>query len=405
MSQRAKLDGENIHAFSVESDDEWAALVRASDEDTLKMPCCGARTICKTSINGRHFFSHPPHSLQNCDAAVESERHEDIKIAVAKAISELNGWHLETEAGCDILCHWEQSNVKVGIEVELPSWEASEAYQRRDNLLRADGKTPLWLIGRYQVEEFPNLKNRFELQYSPREKTISDAKRIAVGFLTSISTRLKITSEVVKILGDEGYNTDIETSLSVPVFINAQRLTDTVRINLDERVAKFTFDKQLMKFDHSRKRAQKTFDEVYKFFRQADNLFRVYGQGMPKTVFEGHKQDVIDRNKGFSSPAMGTKQSENEYTRSDVRTSSASDFISNEVQIPDYGQLRSKLVRDVAVKVMSDDQVEEWMHSPNPAFSDLTPLELAQSDSNAVFEVEVHLGLRDRLTRRPINLT
>ena len=151
-----------------------------------------------------------------------------------------------------------------------------------------------------------------------------------------------------------------------------------------------------MQLDHLRDLSLETFGRVRSFFKSAGNRFRIIGHDMPKPIFENHKRNITERN-------ITPETWSSEKNTSELNTSSASNFSPHVGSPIDYGQMRLNLVREVALKVMEEGQVDEWMHTALLELDGLTPAQLSSESSSAVFEIEVLLGLRDRQTRRPIS--
>jgi competence protein CoiA len=75
------LDGQSLQPFDV-TEAEWSAL---RDENRrsrqLRMPCCDASVVMKTSARGLRFFAHKARGP--CQSAPETEEHLALKILAA----------------------------------------------------------------------------------------------------------------------------------------------------------------------------------------------------------------------------------------------------------------------------------------------------------------------------------
>ena len=88
--------GETIEANAC-TDEEWKALrARARAERHLKMPCCPAQSVLKTSRLGTRFFAHKARSA--CDWKPETEVHLLLKRVTLETAREC-GWEAQTEVG------------------------------------------------------------------------------------------------------------------------------------------------------------------------------------------------------------------------------------------------------------------------------------------------------------------
>ena len=96
MSFSCLKNGEKIYSFQYTSA-QWLELKAQRSQLNLKMPCCGASAILKTSSLGTQFFAHKSKQDQNCHVSEgESIEHIFAKYLVSKALYE-EGWQVETE--------------------------------------------------------------------------------------------------------------------------------------------------------------------------------------------------------------------------------------------------------------------------------------------------------------------
>lgn len=155
------LDGEQeVYSFDVTSDDEWAAL-RAENikKKSLRMPCCGAGVVLRTSKLGTRHFAHAKRGP--CVTAPETAEHLLAKMIVLKAIQE-TVWEAKPEqsgktpAGnewrADVLAT--KGNARVAFEIQWSRQDNQETARRQQRY--ADARVRgLWL---FRQKDFPTSK-------------------------------------------------------------------------------------------------------------------------------------------------------------------------------------------------------------------------------------------------------
>lgn len=143
-------DDHSIQSFDL-TDAEWSAL--RSDKSRaglLRMPCCDAEVVMKTSARGLNFFAHK--SRGPCRSGPEAEEHLALKL-LAVAAARRAGWDCSTEARgaspsgeawtADVLA--QKGRHKIAIEVQLSS-QTNEEILRRQERYRQSGVRCLWLV-------------------------------------------------------------------------------------------------------------------------------------------------------------------------------------------------------------------------------------------------------------------
>jgi hypothetical protein len=155
-------DGQSIQSFDL-PEAEWLALRLENRRSwQLRMPCCNASVVMKTSARGLKFFSHK--SLGPCLSASETEAHLALKTAAAQAARRA-GWTCETEASgsspsgetwtADVLAC--KGEAKVAIEIQWSGQTIEESRSRQERY-RQSGVRCLWLFRRRGFpasEDFP----------------------------------------------------------------------------------------------------------------------------------------------------------------------------------------------------------------------------------------------------------
>lgn len=154
MSFSCLQDGEKIYSFQYTAA-QWLELKAQRNWLNLRMPCCGASAILKTSSLGTQFFAHKSKQDQNCHASDgESAEHIFAKYLVSKALYE-EGWQVETEKRgqtddgqlwvADIYA--EHTEVSKGMVVEI-QWSAQSYEQTayRQSLYEKSNLRCVWLL-------------------------------------------------------------------------------------------------------------------------------------------------------------------------------------------------------------------------------------------------------------------
>ena len=142
--------GTTIEAGAFDEDDWKALRARARAERHLRMPCCPARAVLKTSRLGTRFFAHK--AKGTCSWKPESEVHLHLKKLALNAAREA-GWEAETESNgstpdgerwtADVLA-WRDGE-KVAIEIQWSSQTNEETLYRQERY-RQSGITGIWLL-------------------------------------------------------------------------------------------------------------------------------------------------------------------------------------------------------------------------------------------------------------------
>jgi hypothetical protein len=154
--------GQSIQSFDL-SEAEWSALqIENRRFRQLKMLCCDASVIMKTSILGLKFFAHK--SRGSCQSGPETEVHLALKMLAAQAARRA-GWTCSTEASgsspsgetwtADVLAY--KGEAKVAIEIQWSPQTKEEGLYRQERY-RQSGVRCLWLFRRsgFPVsEDFP----------------------------------------------------------------------------------------------------------------------------------------------------------------------------------------------------------------------------------------------------------
>jgi hypothetical protein len=130
-------DGQSIQSFDLPEAD-WLALQQENRRSRqLRMPCCDACVVMKTSTRGLRFFAHK--SRGPCQSAAETEVHLALKTLAAQAARRA-GWTCSTEASgsspsgetwtADVLAH--KGQAKVAIEIQWSAQTNQESLYRQE---------------------------------------------------------------------------------------------------------------------------------------------------------------------------------------------------------------------------------------------------------------------------------
>lgn len=171
---------EEIFAFDVDDLAAWVRL-RASNtgEGALRMPCCGAAVVLRTSRLGTRHFAHARRGP--CTTASETAEHLLAKRIVVEGIKR-TAWSVKTEQQgstpdgerwqADVLAT--KGKAKVAIEIQWSRQEADETLRRQDRYEEAHVRG-LWLFRQFDLPLFVNVLPSFRLLFDAASKKFSVA--------------------------------------------------------------------------------------------------------------------------------------------------------------------------------------------------------------------------------------
>ncbi len=154
MPLRARVGGREVYVWDLPGA-EWAELrrrCRAGEPAAVRMACCGAPGLAKTSRRGNPFFAHRTRSRPvgaACRWAGEGAAHALCKL-LAAAGARAAGWGVRTEAvaldggwRADVLCA--RGAARVALEVQLARPRPGELAARQARY-RAAGVRGAWVL-------------------------------------------------------------------------------------------------------------------------------------------------------------------------------------------------------------------------------------------------------------------
>jgi hypothetical protein len=150
MPLRAICDTGNLHAFEYDAD-QWKTLkANYRSIGGLRMPCCNAVAVPKTSPRGTFFFAHARKG--ECTTAPESDEHLWCKQVVALAATSA-GWNVSTELRgqtpegqewiADVFS--QRGTAKIAFEIQM-SPQTLEETERRQVRYRESGVRGAWFF-------------------------------------------------------------------------------------------------------------------------------------------------------------------------------------------------------------------------------------------------------------------
>lgn len=151
-------DNRSIQAFDL-SEADWEALRAENRRNAnLRMPCCDAQVIVKTSPLGVRFFAHKAKTV--CNYKPETEHHIRLKEAVVRAAKEA-GWTAATEVAglstegepwiADVLATSPKGS-RIAFEVQWSKQSDNVTIERQKRYQRS-GVRCMWL---FRQEKFPS---------------------------------------------------------------------------------------------------------------------------------------------------------------------------------------------------------------------------------------------------------
>lgn len=168
---------EEIYSFDMESNESWEVLREENAKNKiLKMPCCGASVVLKTSPLGTRYFAHARKGP--CKTAPETAEHLLAKKIIIEGLSR-TAWIAKPEQDgetpngekwtADVLASKEA--LKVAFEVQW-SRQTDDETSRRQDRYNAAKVRGLWL---FRQDNFPFGKDvpAFKIMFDEKSKTFT----------------------------------------------------------------------------------------------------------------------------------------------------------------------------------------------------------------------------------------
>jgi competence protein CoiA len=169
---------EEIFAFDVEDEVAWKRLRESNAEArNLRMPCCGAAVVLRTSPLGTRHFAHARGGP--CQTAPETAEHLLAKRIVVEGIRR-TAWSAKTEQEgttpegerwrADVLAT--KGKGKVAVEIQWSRQDHDETLRRQDRYEEA-GVRGLWLFRQFDLPMFLNVIPAFRLRFDAASRSFS----------------------------------------------------------------------------------------------------------------------------------------------------------------------------------------------------------------------------------------
>lgn len=237
MSLKAKLDDRVIISVLC-SDEDWFEAQRASKGDGhhLRMSCCGAPAYASHSPLDLRYFAHKP-GYERCSTGGESDDHECLKAAAARAVQSCVGWAADVEVSgegwrADVLAI--RRSVKIAIEVQLSAQAKRETGARNDRF-EASEVTPFWLKGHANhLNDFGSGLQAPVKGVGIREQMAS--VRLAVcDLLRKVECQVEIANALARLIRSiPGWTYEIEKQGTIPACFELRRDDKLQQIVLGE---------------------------------------------------------------------------------------------------------------------------------------------------------------------------
>jgi competence protein CoiA len=150
---------EEIYAFDTESDEAWESLRKGNAaEKYLRMPCCGAGVVLRTSKLGTRHFAHARRGP--CETAPETAEHLLAKMAVVEGVKATAWEPLPEQSGrtpegeewrADVMAV--KGKARVAFEIQWSRQDGDETDRRQRRYAEA-GVRGLWLVFDGDTKEF-----------------------------------------------------------------------------------------------------------------------------------------------------------------------------------------------------------------------------------------------------------
>lgn len=237
MPLKAKLDGREIVSILC-SDGDWSEAQRASKgtENRLRMSCCDAPAYASHSPLDLRYFAHKS-GYDRCSSSGESDEHESLKAAAARAVQSLVGWQADVEVSgdgwrADVLAI--RGSIKIAIEVQL-SAQAKRRTGARNDRFEASEVSAFWLKGpRNHFNDFGDGLQAPVHGTSIREQMASVGAAVR-GLLGAVERQVGMANELARLIRTiPGWKYKIDLQGTIPACFELQHEGKRQQILLGE---------------------------------------------------------------------------------------------------------------------------------------------------------------------------
>ncbi|MFG1352691.1 hypothetical protein [Xanthobacter autotrophicus] len=237
MPLKAKLDDREVISVLC-SEEDWAHAQRASKGSggRLRMSCCDAPAYASHSRLDLRYFAHKS-GYDRCPSSGESDEHESLKAAAARAVQSLGGWQADVEVSgngwrADVLAV--RGSIKIAIEVQL-SAQARRQTGARNDRFEASEVSAFWLKGlNNHVNDFGD-----GLQAPVHGASIHEQMESVGGavrnLLGAVERQVRMANELARLIRTiPGWMYDINLQGTIPACFELQRESKRQQILLCE---------------------------------------------------------------------------------------------------------------------------------------------------------------------------
>lgn len=431
MPQRAIIEEDSgereVHAFQL-TDQQWIGVIEASKAGVLKLPCCGQSALARNPHGMIRHFAHPPYTLENCDAKSPDAMRDYIIVQVAQMAEHL-GWTVVTEEKvancfCDLVCQHKEYGFHIGIEIETGHRDNDELLNL-DRDLKSNGITLVqWFFKKGRRGGYPSVTHQHVCSMQEKQqasKRITDECR---KLLSNIDSLFDIAEQVCDGLEREGLEHELHNKAGLPdhVIVKFKEGQETHRIDLSSSKVKMTnptvaINRHNIARGETVGQQQETLIAIiYKnlaagvavwwdghpallsdSFRrlradiELEDSRRKEYQARLQTEYDAQSQNTTDH----SANQRGEDAGQRQYRQSPVFTGSTS-------EVNSYTDFRLKEAQCILQAYYGENYSNDILDTPLVELEGQTPRQLATGTSQSTERLQIVLGYRDPITKRPL---
>ena len=431
MPQRAIIEEETgkreVHAYQL-SDQQWIGVIEASKAGVLKLPCCGEHALARDPHGMVRHFSHPPYTLDHCEAKTPDATRDYIIVKVAEMVEHL-GWKVTTEAKladsfCDLVCYNPHYNFSIGIEIESGRRENSELLKLDSDLKNNGILRVQWFFKKGRRGGYPDVANKFVCSMQDRQSAAKVVTEECHRILSELNDLFNTAANVCDGLIQSGLEHKLYKKAGMPdhVVVNFEEGQETHRIDLSPSKVKMWNPRiALLRQNIDRGdivgQQQKTLIAIV-----SENLAAgaaLWWDGYPRLLadsFQRLREDIeLADHKRRNRPACSENEAKagsqtnhnNEYHQTagaNLYSSFQNSNVLDDVERMDSGfvELRLKEARCILKDYYGENYTEEIMDISLKELEGLSPRQLVEGTSQSAEKLYIALGYRDPVTKRPI---